>query len=192
MLFRSVSQSRYTGRIDSVAHKGLEIYIGKKDKEIADMFELEYRSDKTSYYTRGYNDILRALVFDSSELPFRKLPATFFVWKTEDQLSFVRGMYSANGSIISGKRISYKTTSKILAEHLSIFLNSVGIKNYITTNKAKVVTFNNGTYTCKESYDINITQFNSIRNFAKRIGFVHEYKNIALKELLVQRSPYII
>jgi len=181
-----------TGRLDSFAHKGLEIYIGKKDKDIADLFNIEFNINKTNYYTRGFNETLRYLEFNTSELPFRSLPETFNTWSKENQLSFLRGMYSANGSIITNKRISYKTTCKKLVDQLKQFFDSIGIITYITTNKSKAVTFNSGTYTCKESYDLNITQYNSIRKFAKLIGFVHEYKNNSLKELLVQRSPYII
>ncbi len=36
-------------------------------------------------------------------------------------------------------------------------LSSIGIKSYFTTNKEKENLFENGKYTCKESYDLNIT-----------------------------------
>lgn len=180
------------GRLDSSAHKGLEVNVGTKDQEIALMFNLDYKSDKRSYYVTGFNDELKELGFDSRNLPERELPTTFKTWTGDNKLSFLRGLYSANGSVISGKRVSFKTTCSELSLQLLESLKEFGIEAYITTNKAKPVEFSNGTYLCKESYDVNITQYNSIKSFAKLIGFVHEYKNQSLRELLVSNSPVVL
>lgn len=53
-------------------------------------------------------------------------------------------------------------------------LSAIGIPSYITTNREHDVTFSNGTYTCKESYDLNITT--GKRKFAEQIGFIQRYK----------------
>ena len=47
-------------------------------------------------------------------------------------------------------------------------LSSIGINSYFTTNKKKDVKFENGTYECKESYDINIStdRLNKILDYA--------------------------
>jgi len=101
-------------------------------------------------------------------------------------LSFLRGLYTANGSVIkqskSSVRITYKTTSKMLAEELQVILSSIGIRSYITTNKPKVVKFSNGEYECKESYDINITK--DFREFYSRIGFLQKYKMQKIQEVI--------
>lgn len=180
------------GRIDSESHKGLEVNIGEKDQEMALLFNIKYEVGKRFYYINGFNEELRILGFDSSRLPERTLPTTFTSWESSDKLSFLRGLYSANGCVISGKRISFKTTCNELALQLSESLNEFGMSNYITTNKPKQVEFSNGRYLCKESYDVNITQYNSVKIFAKLIGFVHEYKNASLKDLLVNNSPMIV
>lgn len=180
------------GRLESESHKGLEVNIGNKDQELALLFNVDYKSDKRSYYITGFNDELKELGFDSRILPERELPATFKSWSRVNKLSFLRGLYSANGSVISGKRVSFKTTCSELSLQLVESLKEFGIEAYITTNKAKSVEFSNGTYLCKESYDVNITQYNSVKSFAKLIGFVHEYKNASLKDLLVNNSPMIV
>jgi len=178
-------------RLNSATHKGLEVNIGHKDGEIALMFDITLEESKRVYYVNGYNDTLKDLGFDASVLPERGLPSTFWDWNSEVKLSFIRGMYSANGCIIKGARASYKTTSLLLANDLKFFLEDNGISSYITTNLAKKVKFENGEYLCKESYDVNISAYNSLKIFAKKIGFVHKYKNDDLKDVLISKSPMI-
>jgi len=106
-----------------------------------------------------------------------RLPKRFFKNKTK-LASFLRGLYTANGSVVLNKgnscRITYKTASRGLAEDVQLALSYLGIISYITTNKAKKVTFYNGEYLCKESYDINITS--DRLHFATSIGFIQKYK----------------
>lgn len=103
----------------------------------------------------------------------------------------MRGLWSANGSVIKNSRISFKGTCKVLIEQLSEILTSLGYKNYYTTNKPKVVTFSNGDYLCKESYDLNISDYISMEKFYNNIGFEHTYKNETLKEMLINKAPQV-
>jgi ribonucleotide reductase, class II len=181
------------GRLDSKIHKGLEVNIGYKDRDIADLFNIELEEGKKSYYLNGFNDILIELGFDSRKLPERELPTSFDRWTLNERLSFLRGLYSANGCVIKGKRISFKSTSFNLIAQMSEFLKMyLNIDNYITTNKPTIVTFRNGDYLCKQSYDLNISNFLSIKYFAEMIGFEHKYKTDHLLELLNQLSPVIV
>lgn len=181
-----------TGRLDSEAHKGLEIHIGEDDDDIFELFNISKEVGKKVYYTNGYNEILRALKIDSSTLVTRRLPKTFIFWDINDKKMFLKGMYSANGSVIKAGRVSYKTVSKQLASEILETLSSFGIKAYVTTNKEKEVEFSNGNYTCKESYDINIAGFDSIVKFAKEIGFVHKYKQESLKQIILDKAPKVM
>lgn len=180
------------GRLNSSAHKGLEIHIGHKDQEIGMLFGVDYSAEKRAYYVSGFNDELKELGFNSNSLPERTLPTSFNTWSDSQKLSFLRGMYSANGCVIAGRRVSFKTTCSELALELKDVLSQYNIQSYITTNKPKSVSFSNGDYTCRQSYDLNITQYDSVRAFAKLIGFVHEYKSNALKDLLITNSPVIM
>lgn len=177
-------------RLNSKDHLGLEVNIGEKDYEIGELFGIP-KLDSGAIYLSGYNELLKQLKFDSSVLPERSLPKTFNLWDKKDQLMFFKGMYSANGSIITDQRIAYKTTSKDLADQMLDFLSFCGITAYVTTNKEKNVTFSNGQYLCKESYDINIHQFESVKIFAEKIGFVHTYKNEALENLILAKAPKV-
>ena len=179
-------------KLDSTTHKGLEINIGIDDGDIFELFGIEKDNDKRTYYTNGFNEVLKGLQFHAAQLPERPFPNTYLLWNKEDKLMFLKGMYSANGSIIKGQRIAYKTTCKQLVDELTTTLTSFEISSYITTNKEKEVHFSNGTYTCKESYDINISRYDSVIKFAELIGFVHKYKQISLEELILSKAPKVL
>jgi len=131
------------------------------------------------------------LGFSSESLPTRTLPTTINTWASQEKLSFLRGLYSANGSVIKSGRVSLKTTCKDIADSVKLLLEEFEINSYITTNKSKSVKFSNGDYTCKESYDLNISRFASIKIFAEKIAFVHKYKNDNLQAVLVKLSPVV-
>ena len=178
-----------TGRLDSTAHLGIEVNIGEKDEDIAKLFNVKTTG---KIYLGGFNEILKELGFDSSILPNRTLPTTFYNWSPDNKLMFLKGLWSANGSIIKGHRISFKSTCKELILELSNVLQEFGIDNYFTTNKAKEVEFSNGIYLCKESYDLNISKYRAVLKFAENIGFVHNYKQDSLKELILAKAPKIL
>ena len=179
------------GRLDSESHLGLEVNIGEDDDDILKLFGL-VKENKRTYYVNGYNDMLSSLGFDSSKLPEREFPSTYESWEESEKKMFLKGMYSANGSVIKGSRIAYKTTSKKLAQQLLNELKIFGMSPYITTNKEKEVKFANGDYLCKESYDINISRFSGVVLFAKEIGFVHSYKNKSLEDLIKCKAPKVL
>jgi len=103
----------------------------------------------------------------------RTVPPQYYRGKLSDVLGFLRGLYSANGSVCGG-RVTLKQSSYSLIKQVQEMLSSVGIKSYITTNKPKIVHFSNGDYNCKESYDLNITTDKLI--FKTLIGFIQKYK----------------
>jgi ribonucleoside-diphosphate reductase alpha chain len=178
-------------RINSETHLGLEINIGYKDSEVFDLFNITPIKDKHSYYTLGYNEYLIKYGFDGSPLPERVFPITYTSWEDSQKLNFLKGCYSANGSIIKGYRIAYKTTSKVFALQLQKALLEFNISAYITTNKPKLVKFKNGEYMCKESFDINITRLKDIIIFYQSIGFMQNYKMNDLISLIKLKSPKV-
>jgi len=166
------------GRLKSSSHKGIEINIGKKDLDICPYFNIDYPNGRILYYNTD-KDLIPRLIelgFDSKNLPERELPKTFEKWNENEKKSFIRGLYSANGSFIKAGRIAFKTTSKILSVQLKEYLEHLELNPYITTNKAKNVKFSNGTYLCKESYDINLGRIKEVCWFYENIGFIQKYK----------------
>jgi len=178
-----------TGRLNSPNHLGIEVNIGEKDGDIANLFNIK---DIGKNYLGGFNEILKELGFSSSSLPNRTLPKSFNDWSSENKLMFLKGLWSANGSIIKGHRISFKSTCKELIIELTKVLKEFEIDSYFTTNRAKEVKFSNGIYLCKESYDLNISKYNSILYFAEKISFVHNYKQDSLKELILLKAPKVL
>ena len=146
--------------------------IGKNDysyfdSEIKDFIEYIYDGD----YCYKINSTIT-----KSELGYtynRFIPYRFYR-DPKKAIGFLRGLYSANGSIC-GHRVSLKTSSARLREQVQSLLSSLGIKSHYTTNKSTQVEFSNGQYLCKESYDINITQ--DREKFKYLIGFIQPYKN---------------
>ncbi len=120
----------------------------------------------------------------SEEIPRtfdRRVPDRFLQFSK--MRGFLRGLYSANGSVVA-TRVSLKATSFSVIESVQTMLSSLGIASYYTTNRAKPVTFNNGTYTCKESYDLQIGTLQGRRVFSDLIGFIQPYKNDKLAKLV--------
>lgn len=111
-----------------------------------------------------------------SELPAtfdRYVPTRFYFGDTPKKCGFLRGLFSANGSI-AGDRVTLKQSSYILIRQVQEMLSSVGIRAYITTNKPSMVAFSNGTYETKESYTLNITT--DKYKYMALIGFIQNYK----------------
>lgn len=147
--------------------------------------------DMKNIFSKVTYEEMEILGFDKRKLPERNLPSTFGLWNNEDQLNFLTGLYSANGSVVKGHRVSFKTSSPELVESLVFFLKKYGIETNITVNKPKRIKFPNGEYDCKESYGVEINRFESIKIFAEKIAFVHKYKRLALEQLILEKSPMI-
>lgn len=119
-------------------------------------------------------------------LPTRVIPDRFFYGNPNIVAGFLRGLYSANGSIC-GKRVTLKSSCAELVEQVQLMLSSLGIISYITKNKPSTIKFRNGTYTCKKSYDINISSDRD--KFQYNIGFLQKYKAEKLKQLVDSIPP---
>jgi len=183
-------------RLIADRHKGLEVNIGSKDGDIRELFSDETYTVKShrAIYLQNRNDELIELGFSHENLPDRIFPTTYQTWSKQQKASFLRGCYSANGCVIKNGRISYKTTCKKFADQLKETLEKDFDINgvYITTNKAHNNKFANGEYYCRESYDINIGQYNEIIKFVSSIGFYQQYKREQLAQMLRRKAPMVI
>lgn len=118
------------------------------------------------------------------ELPLtynRVVPERYIQGSAGTMCGFLRGLYSANGSICGG-RVTLKTTSIKLLTQVQVMLSALGIKSYYTTNKSSSTRFLNGDYVCRESYDLNITSDRT--KFYNMIGFIQPYKNELLLDVI--------
>lgn len=183
----------YIMRLASKTHNGLEVYFGKNDKDVLKLFEsddIKKGQKYYQYYLKGYNEELRKIGMLPRKTYNKVLPTTIKNWTEKEKRSFLKGLYSANGTVLKSGRISYKTSSYELAHELVELLNELGFdKVYITTNKPR--RFKNGKYISKASYDVNINSYVLKQKFYNEIGFIQKYKNERLRKFLIENSPIV-
>jgi len=170
------------GTVHKASNNLVHLCVGKDD---SDYFESEIK-DYIIKYRPGLHDYAYEIQTTIKEneldlLPFRKIPERFVYGNYNTKLGFLRGLFSANGSVIKN-RVTLKTTSQQLRDQVQLMLSSVGISSYFTTNKSTCVKFENGDYICKESYDINISTDKN--KFLQYIGFLQNYKNEKLAKII--------
>ena len=162
------------GSVHKASNNLVHLYIGSKDTDY-------FNSEINTYITKHRPGLSEEAYEINTTITFEELPKTFlrvipdrfYFGAPLKKAGFLRGLFSANGSI-SGNRVTLKQSSKVLIQQVQEMLSSLGIHSYITTNKAKLNEFSNGNYEMKESYDINITSGRSL--FKKSIGFIQNYK----------------
>ena len=166
------------GSVHGASNDLVYLCIGRDD---ADYFTSEI-SEKILKHRPGIQDT--AYIVDTTitadELPYtyiRTIPDRYLYANKNDIASFLRGLYTANGSVVAknGTRVTLKQSSFVLIKQVQQMLSSIGIKSYITTNKATKVKHHNGVYESRESYDLNITTDRF--KFKDTIGFIQDYKN---------------
>lgn len=170
------------GSVHKASNDLVYLFIGENDK---DYFKSEIASLITKHRPglteEGY-EIISSIT--AQELPptyQRSIPNRFFYGDKSKVAGFLRGLYTANGSIC-GDRITLKAASFKLISQVQVMLSGIGIKSYYTTNKPSNVVFSNGEYTTRESYDLNITT--DKYKFYNIIGFIQNYKQDKLSNLV--------
>lgn len=170
------------GMVHKASNNKLLLCVGAKDTD--------YFSSKISSHIGEYKPVYASTAYevDTTITPdectrtfAREVPARYFYGNKLMVVSFLRGLFSANGSVC-GNRVTLKATSRKLINQVQVMLSSVGISSYVTTNQAKTVQFHNGQYVCKDSYDLNISEDREV--FANLIGFIQNYKITKLNEII--------
>jgi Ribonucleotide reductase alpha domain/LAGLIDADG-like domain len=130
----------------------------------------------------GKDSIYRAdCALDPEELPrlpFRRIPKRYL-----GNASVLRGLYSANGSVVRN-RVTLKTASAAMRDDVQVSLSALGIASYYTTNKPTCIQWRNGEYESRQSYDVNIGRRDDVTRFAEVIGFIQEHKTQKLAAFL--------
>lgn len=170
------------------SHHGIYVTlnIGDNDQEYFEVLEIKDLIKQT-YSKNKSNRVVTTITAEELERTYnRKIPDRFYYGDNSKKCSFLRGLYSANGSVVGKRnsRVTLKQSSFDMIERTQQMLSSLGIFSYWTKNYGKVVTFGNGDYQCKDSYDLNISRYEDKLKFVELIGFVHSYKNDKLAEAL--------
>ncbi len=178
---------------DGTVHKASNnlayLLVGVKDtdylkSEILPFF-VEERPGIGNHASEGsiQNWIMKTTI-SSEDLPKtfeRAIPNRFRFGGEGKVRGFLRGLYTANGSVVAD-RVTLKASSFKVIEAVQEMLSSIGIRSYYTVNASHDVEFSNGAYTCKESYDLNITSDRGV--FAEKIGFLQNYKTEKLQKVI--------
>lgn len=117
----------------------------------------------------------------------RRIPDEYFNGSASKAAGFLRGLYTANGSVVSN-RVTLKAASFTVIEQVQQMLSALGIRSYYTVNKPYDVEHKNGVYTSRQSYDLNIGTLEGCQKFARLIGFIQKHKTDKLAASL-DRSP---
>lgn len=127
-------------------------------------------------YAYEVSDVDNMLTFVAEKTFDRIVPNEFYYGNGDKIAGFLRGIFSANGSVVdNGRKIQLKQSSYKLTKQIQEMLSAIGIRSYISVNKPYFAEFENGTYLCKESYNLQITKDRG--KFVKQIGFLQKYKN---------------
>jgi hypothetical protein len=174
------------GSVHKASNNLVYLCVGKDD---TDYFESEIKHllkrERPGLHDGAW-EVETTITADELPLTFqRKVPDRFLYGNRNKICGFLRGLYTANGSIC-GPRVTLKAASFKIIENVQAMLSSVGIRSYYTTNKPTVVQFENGAYECKESYDLNIST--DIDKFEKIIGFIQDYKKYKLAYILQNKT----
>lgn len=151
------------------------LYIGENDKCYFDSKVKNFIGHCSDNYRKTIFYVDTTIVPEELPLTYKRVIPERFKKDPNKMAGFLRGLFSANGSVVAnGRRITLKASSFNIIKDVQLMLSSLGIRSYFTTNKSKKVSFDNGDYVCRESYDINITTDRFI--FKEKIGFIHDYK----------------
>lgn len=168
-------------RLNSDTHKKMEVYLSEKDADIANAYGVP---TGVWYSEQAVN------VAEKFGLPAKKIGERGFPEALHNFYG-LSGLFSANGSVIKNKRIALKSIDKEQLLEVQKVMRAIGIESFITTNKKRVQEFSNGFYAMRESYDLNISRYDSIKLFSATISFAQQYKRNALRELLLTRAPKV-
>jgi ribonucleoside-diphosphate reductase alpha chain len=169
---------------DGFWHGGGGLYagLGARDGDVRNLLENEGGTPhgrRHIYFPLGYRitTLAAELKIAEGHLPERRLPEAVLRASPGLAKAFLKGLFSANGSVITSDsgRVALKTSCEELAQDVQLLLCALGYASYITTNPAHPVEFPNGTYVCRESYDLNVSG-RWARKFHDEIGFIQTYK----------------
>lgn len=183
------------GNFHKASNRWEYVYLGEKDVDVLSIFKqsgvkIEPEGNRSDKYII---DKSAADLFEEWLMPVplkeRHLTERVRQLVLGPLRSFLMGLYSANGSVLEKyRRVMLKSVSQDLVSEVQTLLTVFGIRSYVTVNEEHEVRFSNGTYVCRESYDLNITSEDA-RRFRECIGFIQAYKNDTLDRMLETVKP---
>jgi len=169
-----------------VGNTRVVLNIGEKDQDYFKHFKIGESYSKSYMYIVKTGILPDELTYPSK----RQIPERYL--KGNKISSFLRGLFSANGTVLK-TRVALKTTSLKLVEQVQMMLSAIGIRSYYTENHPTLIEHHNGEYLSLRSYDVNISD---TLQFANKIGFIQDYKteklNLIKRDLVTPKVTYDI
>jgi ribonucleotide reductase alpha subunit len=164
------------GTVHKTSKNKIALFIGQDDESYfaSEVAPLIGRIHPAYADKGGYQVICPEITAEHLPHTYDRCLGQFLGLETNKLRSLLRGLFSANGSVVRN-RITLKATSFQMISDVQVALSSLGIPSYYTTNKPSTITHANGEYTSRESYDLNVTVGRA--EFARQIGFIQDYKN---------------
>jgi len=173
---------------DGTEHKAsnlVALIIGTDDQDYFTSEIKDLIKQQTKIQTNGSIYKVESMFSHLPRTYDREVPKSYRFGSFVQARGFLRGLYTANGSVV-GSRVALKASSFKIIEVVQEMLSALGIRSYYTTNKAHDVEFKNGIYSCKESYDLNISTDRTL--FRDLIGFIHTGKMERLNAICTKQA----
>lgn len=158
-------------------HQGATVKLSaKREPEMAAMLTRHgFVWQPSGSYYRNVQQLDIDVSFLSKRVFDRELPEDILLGNFDKVVSFLAGLFAANGSCNRNGQISLKLTNESAARSIQVLLGALSIHASIAMNPAKTVEWENGTFTSRVSYNLQIpTSYGAI--FQTMIGFIAEAK----------------
>ncbi len=174
------------GSVHKASRDKVILYVGEKDQdylnsEISHLF-IKYRPGISKTAWTITTSIIPSELVKSY---IRSIPDRFYYGNSDEKAAFLRGLFSANGSVIRD-RVTLKQSSLEMIYQVRDMLSSLGIRSYVTKNEPVSIKHKNGIYISKTSYNLNICTDKSL--FAEKIGFIQIYKTEKLNLIISNKK----
>ena len=163
---------------------GICLYLKKYDKEylnypnikknIGGVIE-EYQRDYGVVHEIVNVDVPRSFVVKRR---FRYIPSGWLYKNLRNKnkiRSFLRGLYSANGSYTYGTLVLYQTSYHLIKQVQNL-LKRIGIKSSVVKVKARFTSIQGRTVLFNEKYELRVHRKEDIKRFSSEISFLQEPK----------------
>lgn len=164
-------------------HAGATAHLGERDGEVEPLFSQHLARGRDRYIVRDH-PLLRAaadLGMPRVSLPGRGMPEGVYTLSPAGMGAWLRGLFTANGTIDRQNLIALKTTSLDLAKGVQRCLLALGMRPTLRAHPEQEIQWRNGTYTSKRAYEVRLVDRASREIFAERVGFVQRYKRERLE-----------
>ena len=161
--------------LENLVKEKLELYGGRKIRVTGNT----QNSKDITIASASLFYLLEALDISKNKSKFKYIPKSLWNTSIEIKRAFLRGLFTADGSI--GNQLLLSSTSIRLIQEVYLLLSQLGFSARIDTQKVSELKVFNTTYYDHISYQIVISGKMQLEKFYKEIGFCCKRKQELLK-----------